>query len=64
MSTEPDLEVIKMAIEQCVQECAAAGYVVTVEQQPLLPLSMGHHTHKVTVRRARNVYNARGHENG
>lgn len=42
-------------VERLVDDMAAAGLVLTVEQQPLHPLAMGHYRTVVSVRRARGA---------
>jgi hypothetical protein len=46
-------ELIAMQANQLVEDAARLGVVVTIEQQPLLPLAMGHYETVVSVRRVR-----------
>lgn len=56
MSTDPDLGLdVKGAAESLVETATAQGLVLTVEQQPLLPLAMGNYVSTVSVRKARGA---------
>lgn len=46
-------DVIKLTLEKLVRVAAQDGFVVTVEQRPLVPLAMGRYETVVEVRAAR-----------
>lgn len=48
-----NLAVVQAAAEALVYRAQAVGVVLTIEQQPLQPLRMGHYRTVVSVRRAR-----------
>lgn len=47
------LEAIQRNAQDLIQNAAAWGFIVTVEQVPLQPLAMGHYTTRISVRAAR-----------
>lgn len=46
---------VAMSIHQALYQARGAGYIVDVQLQPLLPLSMGHHQQVVGLRKIRST---------
>lgn len=53
LSNAEMVEYQRTTIQQWVDQCRAAGYVVTITQVPQQPLAMGNHKDVVSVRPAR-----------
>ena len=49
-----DAEAVKRAAEKLINEATRLGLVLTIEQEPLLPLAMGHYATVVSVRPKRD----------
>lgn len=47
---QADLDLITRSAEALIQDALTLGVVVTIENQPLLPLAMGHYKQVVSVR--------------
>lgn len=51
--------VLRLVLQDAVDNAQAAGYVITVEQVPLQPLAQGHYRTVVNIRDSRAEYQAK-----